>query len=98
MAIENITVVRTGGTIATSGTSARIALPVDASGVVPKYVRLSATAACYVKLGDSGVTAAAGDLLIQPADALVVRAIGMTHVAAIQVAAAGVMQVSPIEA
>lgn len=41
--------------------------------------------------------AAAGDMLIQPGDSVIVDAIGYDHVAAIQVSGAGVLQVSPIE-
>jgi hypothetical protein len=42
--------------------------------------------------------AAAGDLLVIPGDAVVVRATGYDHVAAIQVTGAGVLQVQPLEA
>ena len=98
MAIENITVVKTGIAISTSATSTSAALPTDSSGVVPKYVRLASTAACYVKLGNSSVSAAAGDLLVQPADSVVIRSIGMTHVAGVQISGNGILQVSPVEA
>lgn len=42
-------------------------------------------------------TPAAGDILVQPGGAVIVDAIGFDHVAAIQVDAAGILQVSPIE-
>jgi len=42
-------------------------------------------------------TAAAGDLLIQPGDSLVLNTAGATRVAGIRVAADGVLQVSPVE-
>lgn len=41
--------------------------------------------------------ASAGDMLIQPGDAVIVNALGFDHVAAIQVAGAGVLQISPVE-
>ena len=94
---DSITIVSTGATIATAGTSARVAIPNDSSGAVPKYVRVSATAAAYVKIGGSSVTAAAGDVLVQPADAVILTVGRQTHVAAIQVSAAGVVQISPLE-
>jgi hypothetical protein len=41
--------------------------------------------------------AAAGALLITPNEALIVDATGCSHVAAIQVSGAGVLQVQPLE-
>ena len=41
--------------------------------------------------------AAAGDMLIKPGDAVILDARGFDHVAAIQVTAAGILQVSPLE-
>ena len=49
-------------------------------------------------LGVGAQTAVATDLLVQPGDALVLAVPrGCTHVAAIQLAAAGVVIVSPVE-
>ena len=97
MSEDAISVVKTGATIAFTGTSANVAMPTDSSGTTPKYVRVAATAACYVKIGPAGVTAAAGDLLIQPADAAVIKVHNQAYVAAIQVSAAGTLQISPLE-
>jgi hypothetical protein len=47
----SITVVKTGINITTSGTSARGIIPTAQSGEVPRHIRVSATAAAYVKLG-----------------------------------------------
>ncbi len=90
-------IVKTGITITTGAASANAAIPTDSANTNPKYIRLSATAGCYVKVGPSGVTAAAGDILIMPGDALVIGTCGQTFVAAIQQTAAGVLQVSPVE-
>lgn len=93
-----ITVTTTGAIIAFGAASTNVALPNASDGKAPRLVRLAATAACYVKLGTSaGVTAAAGDLLVQPADTVVIRAIGFTHIAALQVTADGTLQISPVE-
>ena len=73
MADDAISVVKTGSTIAFTGTSANVAMPKDSSGTTPKYIRLASTAACYVKIGASGVSAVAGDLLVQPADSVVLK-------------------------
>ena len=45
----------------------------------------------------SGVTAAAGDLLVQPADSVVIKTHGLGYIAALQVANGGVLQISPLE-
>lgn len=45
---------QTGATISTSGTSAAADIPNDAAGNNPRYVRVAATAAAYVKLGSGG--------------------------------------------
>jgi len=97
MCDEAISVVKTGATIAFNATSANVAIPTDSSGASPKYVRLSATANCYAKIGPSGVTAAAGDLLVQPAESVVLKVQHLTHIAALQVSAGGTLQISPLE-
>ena len=94
---DAISVVKTGSVISFTGTSANVAIPTDSSGTTPKYVRIASTTACYVKIGPSGVTAAAGDLLVQPADAAIVKVSNQAYIAAIQVSAAGTAQISPLE-
>ena len=94
---DSVCIVATGGTITTSGTSARIAIPNDSSGAAPKYVRVVATAAAYVKVGNSSVTAAAGDAMVQPSDGVILKVSKCTHFAALQVSGAGTVQVSPLE-
>ncbi len=92
-----VTIVKTGTTITTGLTSASVAIPTDSSGTIPKYCRLSATQSCYASVGVTGVTAVAGDILVNPNDAVIVRTHGLTYIAAIQVSAAGVLQISPVE-
>ena len=88
----------TGVSITTSGTSASATIPNDASGNIPKYVRLTATVAAHVRFGKTSATAVTTDMLIQPNDSLVVAVPGgCDKVAAIQNAAAGVVIVSPLE-
>ena len=95
---DAIGVAAIGAIITTSGTSDKVAVTNDASGTKPKYVRIAATAAAYVKLGiGTSITAAAGAMLVQPGDAVVVKLSHNTHVAAIQVTAAGVVQITPLE-
>lgn len=93
-----ITITKTGANIATGATSANVAIPTALSGQLPRYVRIAATVAAAVKVGTSGVAAAAGDALVQPGDSLILAIpSGVTHIAAIQIAAAGVVNVVPME-
>jgi len=94
---DAITVTATGSTITTGAASVRVAIPVESSGGIPKYCRLTATQPCFVKPGTVAVTAVAGDLMIQPADSAIIRTFGMTHIAAIQNTAPGLLQISPLE-
>lgn len=93
-----LTVAKTGAAVTTSGTSAGAALPTMLSGEAPRYIRVAATAPAYFRVGVGAQTAVTTDLLVQPADAVILHIpSGVTHFAAIQVAAAGVVQVSPLE-
>jgi hypothetical protein len=92
-----LSVIATGSNITTSGTSARTTIPNAASGSAPFYVRVACTVAAYVRLGDSSVVAAAGDTLLAPGESLVLKVCGATHIAAIQQASAGVVNVVPLE-
>lgn len=83
---------------ATGVSSAGAALPNDSAGNVPRLIRVAATAAAYFRLGSGGVpTATSVDILVQPGDAIVIATNGRTHFAAIQVAAAGTLSVTPLE-
>ena len=91
-------IVKTGANITTGAVSAAVTIPTNLSNLPPSYIRVSATAAAYVKLAVSGAVAVAGDLVIQPGDALIMSVpAGVTSIAALQVAAAGIVQVSPLE-
>lgn len=87
----------TGANIATSGTSARVAIPVASSGEIPRYIRVSATAAAHIRVGASTVTAVATDILVQPGDAVRLALAGQTHIAAIQDAVGGTVNIAPLE-
>lgn len=94
---DAISVMKTGVTLATSAASASVAVPTDSSGVVPTKIRIAATQDCYVKLGQSGVTAVAGDMLLQAGDSVVLATSKSPYIAALQVSAAGILQISPID-
>lgn len=93
-----ITVVVTGKSQATSGASAGSTIPLDQSGRVPAYITVSATVAAYFRIGKGAQTAVAGDLMIQPGDSRILSVPGgYDNFACLQVAAAGVLQLSPME-
>jgi hypothetical protein len=96
--MDFITVAATGVNIATSGTSASATIPNALSGQIPRYVRVSASAAAYIRIGKTTATAVTTDMMVQPGDAVVIHIPnGIDKIATIQVAAAGVVQVSPLE-
>lgn len=93
-----LTVTVSGANITTGAASTAVAIPNASSGEVPKFIRVAAINACYVKLGTAGVAATSSDILVQPADAAVLSVPrGITHIAAIQDAAAGKVSVVPLE-
>lgn len=92
-----VSVVADGVNIATSGASASATIPSDASGNIPKFIRVAASAAAYVKLGKSSATATNVSMMVQPGDAVTMATLGNDKIAALQVAGAGVVQVSPLE-
>ena len=92
-----ISILKTGVVISFGGTSASVAIPTDSSGTIPKYIRVAANSACYIKIHSTAPTAVAGDALVQPADALILNTHGMGFIAALQVAGPGTVQISPLE-
>lgn len=92
-----IQVSKTGTLITTSGASASGSIPVDASGNRPNYVRVAATAAATVRYGTGAQTAVTTDMLVQPGDALLLNVTRCDTIAALQVTAAGVVIVTPVE-
>lgn len=93
-----ITVTTAGTTITTSGTSASAAIPVASDGNRPRFIRVASRNEAYVKLGTSGVAATTNDILVQPADSVILAVPnGITHIAAIQGVSAGAVNIVPLE-
>lgn len=93
-----ITVAAVGFSAATGAASARTAVPLNASGIRPSFIRVAARNECYVKLGDSAVVATTNDVLVQNADSVVMQVgRGDTHIAYIQGVSAGQVNVTPLE-
>ena len=93
-----VVITTVGFSAATGAASANTAIPTDGSGRVPNYIRVAARNECYVKLGTSGVTATVNDILVQPADSVILAVPkGITHIGYIQGVAAGQVNVVPLE-
>lgn len=94
---NSLTVSVTGISIATSAASAGATIPLDSAGNIPRYIRISATQAACVRLGTGAQTAVTTDLQVEPGAPVIMAVNGRANIAAIQVTAAGVVQVSPLE-
>ena len=91
-------IMATGVSAATGAASASSTIPNDSSGNKPNYIRVSARNECYVKLGVAGVAATVNDILVQPADSIVLAVPkGITTIAYIQGTAAGQVNIVPLE-
>ena len=80
---EFITVTTAGASITTSGTSARVAIPNNSAGELPRYIRVAASAAASVRLGGNTINAATTDTQVQPGDAVIMSTNNMTFLAEI---------------
>ena len=95
---DSITVVKTGIQQASGAVSAGGAIPTCSSGELPKFIRVAATAPACIKIGAGLPTATVSDLQVQPGDSTILHIPnGITHFAVIQVTAAGIVQISPLE-
>lgn len=102
---DSIKVVVTGANITTGAASARIAVPKRSDGKNPKFVRVAVnTAGAHVLFGGSAVVALATDTLVMPSDMAIFDVSGISdaadgklYIAAIQDAAAGLVNVVPME-
>lgn len=93
-----MTITTVGVSAATGAASASSAIPVASDGNRPRYIRVAARNECYVKLGTSGVAATVNDILVQPADSVILAVpLGITHIAYIQGTAAGQVNICPLE-
>lgn len=92
-----LTVQTVGKTQTTGAASARVTIPVDSAGNVPRFIRVAAVTESYVKLGDSTVAATTNDILVQPADAVILTVNGATNIAYIQGTSTGKVNILPLE-
>lgn len=88
-------ILATGINITTGAASAGATIPLTLDSAVPLFIRITASVAACVRVGFGTQTAVATDAVVQPGEALILSTGRCTHIAAIQQAAAGVVQVSP---
>jgi len=94
---EAFSVNATGTQVTSSGSSAVVAIPVNAAGKAPKHVRLQSIGNCYVRPGTSGTTCTTGDILLSPNNHLVLCVQSFTHIAYLQETAAAKINITPLE-
>ena len=92
-----VTVTQSGFTAATGAATARNTIPTDSAGNLPRYIRVSAINESYVRIGGSAITATTNDVLVQPADSLIMSVNGQGYIAYIQGTSAGKINVVPLE-
>lgn len=92
-----LTIFATGINITTGVASVGATIPLNLDGSVPLYVRITASVAACLRVGIGAQTAVATDAVVQPGEALILATNRVTHIAAIQQAAAGTVQISPCE-
>ncbi len=82
----------------TGASSAVVALPTRADGSAARYVRVAVLGDAFIDLGDSGMSAAAGWSMLQPAETSeIYNVAGMTHIAHLQEDSPTLVTVSPLE-
>lgn len=95
--MHSIQVTGSGASITTSGSSASVAIPTTASGTPARFALVTCTAAAYIRPGDGSVTATTTDIILQPNYPLKLVVAGFESLAALQVSAAGKVNIVPIE-
>lgn len=92
-----IRITTAGQNVTTGAASASAALPTTAAGTAPRYVRIAATTESYVKVGQAGLTATNADILVQPADAVILNVQGCSNWAYIQGTSTGKVNITALE-
>jgi hypothetical protein len=86
-----------GSTVTTGAASANVVIPVNSAGELPRYIRVAATTESYVKLGGASVAATANDVMVQPADCVIMAVNGSLRIAYIQGTSSGKVNIIPLE-
>lgn len=94
---DAISILVDGVTVTTGVASVAILIPNAANGQKPRYVRIAATTESYVAMALSTVVATINSMLVQPADCVLLAVGGATHIAYIQGATVGKVNITPLE-
>ena len=92
-----VSIVAVGKTVTTGAATASTTLPIDSAGNNPRYIRVAATVESYINLGGSAITATTNNVLIQPADSLIMAVNGATYIAYIQGTSTGKVNITALE-
>ena len=95
--MDALQIVASGTTVMTGAASARVTIPNCGNGTAPKYIRVAATTESYVRIGDSSVAATTNDVMVQPADAVILAVSRATNIAYIQGTSVGKVNIVPVE-
>lgn len=92
-----MTIGATGIQVTAGAASASVAIPNDASGTRARYVRVLSNGNCYIRPGQSGVTATVNDFYLNPNEGVVLNVLGCTHIAYLQDGASRTINITPLE-
>ena len=95
--MSGIPVFSAGTSLQSSGASVSAQIPADSAGMLPLFVRVTATAAGYFRLSQDGAPAAVGDLLVQPSDGLILKTCGLSQFSFVSQSGASTVTVTPID-
>ena len=95
--IRSHSIVQTGVNVVATTTASTVQIPFDSSAGRPRYIRIASTAAAYVKVGNSDVVAVAGDLLVQPADSVMLIAAGCNYISVLALTGTCSVSIAPTD-
>lgn len=86
-----------GTQVTTGAASASASIPNAADGNRARYIRVTALASAYIKVGLTGLTCTVNDILVPAGASINLNVQGMTHFAHLQETAAAKLNVLPLE-
>ena len=95
--MSGIPVFSAGTSLQSSGVSVSAQIPADSAGMLPLFVRVTATAAGYFRLSKDGESATVGDLLVQPSDGLILKTCGLSQFSFVSQSGTSTVTVTPID-
>lgn len=96
MATDSFSIVGSGVSITTSGTSQSVSIPTDSSGNPARYVMISVTASAFVRPDGAGATATNTDMICNANEKTFLCVAGCSKIAALQQASSGLVTIVPI--